>query len=175
MGDSIQLTILKAITTHLQGITVLNGYDFDLAAAVFRGRLLYGEESPETFLSIVEHLQGDITTDTAGENSIERTETWILLIQGIAKNDVENPTDTLYNLKAAVEHRLARTILEDRFGKPVFPSEYFFGLKSMQNITGVTIGPGIVSPPRQGISEKAFFYLPLGVGLATNISEPFAS
>jgi len=48
-------------------------------------------------------------------------------------------------------------------------------LKSMQNITGVTIGPGIVSPPRQGISEKAFFYLPLGVGLATNISEPFAS
>lgn len=175
MGDSIQLTILKAITTHLQGITTLNGYDFDLAAAVFRGRLLYGEESPDVFLSIVEHLQGDITTATAGENEVERTETWILLIQGIAKNDVENPTDDLYNLKAAVEHRMARAILQDRRGNPAFPSEYFFGLKSMKVITGLTIGPGIVSPPRQGISEKAFFYLPVGVGLATDISEPFAS
>lgn len=175
MADSIQLTILKAITTHLQGITAANGYAFELSSAVFRGRLLYGEESPTEFLSIVEHLQGDITTATAGENAVEREETWILLVQGIAKNDALNPTDNLYNMKAAVEHRLARTILMDHRGDPAFPSEYFFGLKSMKNITGLTIGPGIVSPPRQGISEKAFFYLPLGVGLATNISEPFAS
>lgn len=173
MAESLKLHTLKAITAHIEGVTPLNNYDFDLTDAVFRGRLLYGEEVPDTMVSIVEHLQGDVTTDTAGENSIERTETWILLVQGIAKNSVLNPTDDLYNLMAAVEHRLARTILMDRKGNPAFPDEYFFGLKSLNIITGLTIGPGIVSPPRQGISEKAFFYLPLGVGLATNISEPW--
>lgn len=173
MAESLKLHTLKAVTTQIEGVTPANDYDFDLTGAVFRGRLLYGEEVPDTMVSIVEHLQGDITTDTAGENNIERTETWILLVQGIAKNDVLNPTDALYNLMAAVEHRLARTILMDRKGNPAFPDEYFFGLSSLKIITGLTIGPGIVSPPRQGISEKAFFYLPLGVGLATNISEPW--
>lgn len=173
MGDSIQLQILKAITAHIKGVTPANSYDFDLTNAVFRGRLLYGENDPETMVSIVEHLQGDITTDVAGENNIEREETWILLVQGITKNDVDNPTDTIYNLKAAVEHRLARVILMDNRGNPKYPDEYFFGLKQMKVITNVSIGPGIVSPPRQGISDKAFFYLPLGVGLATNISNPY--
>jgi hypothetical protein len=174
MADSIQLTVLKAITSHLQGITPINGYNFDLSEAVFRGRLLYGEEAPDTMVSIVEHLQGDITTDTAGEENVERIETWILLVQGIAKNDPLNPTDDLYNLKAAVEHRLARAMVRNNYGDPTYPDEYYFGLASMKTITGLTIGPGIVSPPRQGISEKAFFYLPLGVGLAIDISSPFA-
>lgn len=171
--ESIQLHILKAITTHLQGIEPLD-YDFDLSESVFRGRLLYGAESPDTMVSIVEHLQGDITTDVAGENQIERAETWLLLIQGIAKNDVLNPTDAVYNLKAAVEHRLARTIHQTR-GDPTYPSEYFFGLKSLKVITGITIGPGVVSPPRQGISERAFFYMPIGIGLAMDISEPWVT
>jgi hypothetical protein len=175
MPDSIQLHILKAITIHLQGVTPANDYDFDLSAAVFRGRLLYGDDVPLPMVSIVEHLQGDITTDTAGENQIERTETWILLVQGITRNAIENPTDETYNLKAAVEHRLARTIKMNAKGDPEFPDEYFFGLRSLKAITGLTIGPGIVSPPREGISSRAFFYLPLGVGLATDISNPYAS
>lgn len=174
MADSIQLAILKLLSAHIEGVTPANGYNFDLTEAVFRGRLLMGDELPDTAVSIVEHLQGDITTDTAGENQIESTQTWILLVQGIAKNSVLNPTDDLYNLKAAVEHRLARLILMNERGDPVFPDEYFLGVKSWKVITGFTIGPGIVSPPRQGISEKAFFYLPLGVGLALNISSPFA-
>lgn len=174
MPESIQLHILKAISAHIEGVIPANGYDFDLTDAVFRGRLLYGEESPETMISIVENLQGDITTDTAGENQVERTETWILFVQGIAKkDDAANPTDIVYNLKASVEHRLARAIKQNQYGDPEFPLEYFFGLRDLKVITGLTIGPGIVSPPRQGISDKAFFYLPLGVGLATNISEPW--
>jgi hypothetical protein len=134
---------------------------------------LYGDDVPDEMVSIVEHLQGDIATDTAGEENIERAETWILLVQGITKNDIDNPLDNTYNLKAAVEHRLARLILRNRYGDPEFPTEFFLGVKSWNVITGITIGPGIVSPPRQGISEKAFFYLPLGIGLALNISEPF--
>lgn len=172
--ESLQLHILKAITTHLQGITTANDYAYDLSAAVFRGRLLYGDDVPVPMVSIVEHLQGDITNDVAGEGNIERTETWVLLVQGITKNDVLNPTDDTYNLKAAVEHRLARAIHQTK-GDPTYPDEYFFGLKGLKIITGITIGPGVVSPPRQGISERAFFYLPVGVGLATDISDPWVT
>ncbi len=175
MTDSIQLDILKRLTTHLQGITPANGYEFDMADAVFRGRLLYGDDAPVPMISIVEHLQGDVTTATAGENGIAHIETWILLVQGWTKNDPENPTDETYQLKAAVEERLSHIILQDNRGNPVYPDEYFLGLYGQGVITDLTIGPGIVSPPRQGISEKAFFYLPLGIGLALNISQPFAS
>lgn len=173
MPDSIQLGLLKLLTTHIEGITPLNGYDFDLTGGVFRNRLLFGDDVPDTMVSVVEHLQGDITTDVAGEENIERAETWILLVQGIAKNDLLNPLDNLYNLKASVEHRLARLIKRNNYGDPEFPSEYYLGVKDWQVITGITIGPGIVSPARQGISEKAFFYLPLGIGLALDISSPF--
>lgn len=173
MGDSIQLGILKLLTTHIEGVTPANDYDFDLTGAVFRSRLLYGDDVPETMVSIVEHLQGDITTDVAGEENIESVQTWILLVQGIAKNEIANPLDNLYNLKASVEHRLARLILRDTKGNPTYPNEFWLGIRSWKVITGFTIGPGIVSPPREGISSKAFFYMPIGVGLALNISEPF--
>lgn len=173
MNDSIQLAILKAITAHLEGITALNGYDFDLSAAVYRGRLLLGDEAADDLVVINEHLQGDITTDVAGEENIESTQTWVLLVQGKTKNDPVNPTDRVYQLKASVEHRLARAIKRNHYGNPEFPSEYYFGLKDLKAITGLTIGPGVVSPPREGISERAFFYLPIGVGLALDISNPF--
>jgi hypothetical protein len=162
MNDSIQLTILKAMTTHLQGIVPANGYDFDMSISVRRGRLLYGDTDPLPLISIVEHLQGDISTAVAGEEGIDRSETWVLLVQGWTENHPLNPTDTAYALKAATEHRLARAIKRNNYGDPEFPNEYYFGLASLKVITGLTIGPGIVSPPRQGLSEKAFFYLPLG-------------
>lgn len=173
MADSIQLDILKRLTAHLEGVTPANDYEFDLSSAVFRGKLLYGDESPDTMVSIVEHLQGDITTDQAGEEGIETTQTWVLLVQGWTRNDPKNPTDGAYNLKAAVEHRLARLILRNSKGDPAYPDEFYLGLWRAGNIMSLTIGPGIVSPPREGISTKAFFYLPLGVGLALNISEPY--
>lgn len=173
MGDSIQLAILKLLTTHLEGITPANGYDFDMEGGVFRNRLLYGDDLPEQAISIVEHLQGDITSDVAGEENIETLQTWVLLVQGIARNSVLNPLDNLYNLKAATEHRLARLILRNTKGDPTYPNEFWLGIRDWKVLTRLTIGPGIVSPPREGISTKAFFYLPLGVGLALNISEPF--
>lgn len=173
MAESIQLALLKRLCTHIEGVTPDNDYDFDLTGSVFRGRRLYGDNVPDTMVSVVEHLQGDITTDVAGENNIKSTQTWILLVQGITKNDPKNPTDLTYNLKAAVEHRLSR-LIEQEAGDPKYPDEYFLGVKSWKVIVGMTIGPGIVSPPREGISEKAFFYLPLGIQLALDITSPFA-
>lgn len=37
MSDSRQLDILKALTAHLEGMTVAGGYGFNMQGLVFRG------------------------------------------------------------------------------------------------------------------------------------------
>lgn len=159
------------LTAHLEGIVPANGYDFDLSDKVFRGRRVFGADDPDPVLSVVEHLSADVTLDVAGENRIARSETWVLLIQGWGRVFDEHPTDVLYNLKAATEHRMARCIQTGNGGQPLYPKEYFLGHK---NVTGLVIGPGVVSAPTQPDSSmRSFFYLPLGVGWASDVSDPF--
>lgn len=173
MPTSRQLDVLQRLTAHFEAITPANGYDFDLTDKVFRGRLVFGSDDPDPVVSIVEHLSADITVDVAGETRADRSETWVLLVQGWVRITNEHPTDQCYNLKAAVEHRLARTIAVDARGEPKYPDEYFLGL-NRKGITGITIGPGVVSAPvRPDSSQRAFFYLPVGVGWASNVGDPF--
>jgi hypothetical protein len=173
MTTSRQLDFLMRLTSHLEGIVPANGYDFDLAGKVFRGRLVFGADDPDPVISVVEHLSADVTVDTAGENRCERSETWVLLVQGWVRVIDEHPTDPVYNLKAATEHRLARCISLNNQGQPQYPDEYFLGLHR-RNVTGLTIGPGVVSAPvRPEASTRAFFYLPLGVGWASDVSDPY--
>lgn len=173
MPESRQLDILKRLTTHLEGITPDNGYAFDLSATVFRGRRWFGASDPDTVLSIVEHLQADINVEVAGVLNIMRMEDWILLIQGWLTIQVDDhPTDDAYELKASVEHRMARVILTNSRGNPMYPDEYLLGLKDI--ITKVTVGPGVVSvDTRDMANARAFFYLPIGIGLAVDVSDPF--
>lgn len=173
MQTSRQLDLLMRMTTHFEGITPANGYDFDLTGKVFRGRLVFGADDPDPVVSILEHLSADVTVEVAGENRITRQETWVLLVQGWIRITDEHPTDACYNLKAAVEHRLARTIQTNGQGAPLYPSEYMLGLKR-QGVSGITIGPGVVSAPvRPDASQRAFFYLPVGIGWASDVSKPF--
>jgi hypothetical protein len=174
MADSIQLDILKKLTTHLEGITPAAGYLFDLSSSVFRGRAVHGDDAPETMLSIVEFLQPDRTLETASENNLLRSEQWILLVQGWVKNeDHAHPTDEVYQLKATTELRLSRLIEINRStGDPEYPNEYLLGLHK-KSISSMTIGPGVVSGPRIEVSPKAFFYLPLGINLVLDVTKPF--
>jgi hypothetical protein len=173
MQISRQLDLLLRLTTQIAGVTPGNGYDFDLTDKVFRGRLVFGADDPDVAVAIVEHLSADVTLDVAGENRIERSETWVLLVQGWMRIISENPTDECYNLKAAVEHRLARCIQTNGRGEPLYPTEYFLGLHR-NGVTGITIGPGVVSAPlRPDASQRAFFYLPVGIGWASDVSDPF--
>ena len=173
MQTSRQLDLLIRLTAHLEGIVPANGYDFDLTGKVFRGRRTFGADDPDPMLMVVEHLSADVTIDPAGENRTSRSETWVLLIQGWARVVDEHPIDSLYNLKAATEHRLARCIQTGVGGQPLYPAEYFLGLHK-KNVTMLTIGPGVVSAPVQPDSSmRSFFYLPLGVGWVSDISDPF--
>ena len=175
MTDSRQLDILKRLTTQLEKITIVNGYDFDLAGVVFRGRRVYGDSDPVPMLSIVEHLNPDVVLNTAGQNSRMRDETWILLVQGWVDSTADQfPTDEAYQLKANVEKNLFRLVDTDEpgGGYPMYPDEYMLGLHG-KSISGISIGPGITSGPREGVSSKAFFYLPVGIGLITDLSDLF--
>lgn len=84
----------------------------------------------------------------------------------------DHPTDEAYRLKASVEERMARIVLTNDQGNPMYPNEYLFGLRN--TITKVAIGPGAVSVDvRDMANARAFFYLPIGIGLAVDVSDPF--
>lgn len=163
MADSYRLTALKLLTAHLQGITPANGYTYDLSASVFRGRSLFGQGDPVPMVSILESPRSD-QGKFAGQGNEARSEKWSLLIQGWAEDDIENPTDPAYGLMDAVEDRLMRiTKVSGHTGNGLYPGEYLLD----RSVADMVILPGVVRPPMEQVSSKAFFYLPVSVTLVT--------
>lgn len=162
MADSYRLTVLKKLTDHLKGITPANGYPgYNLSSSVFRGRTLFGENDPVPLVSILEAPRPD-QGKFAGEDNYQRKEDWSLVIQGWAHDDIANPTDPAYNLMDVVEMHLHRiTAVDSSSGFEVYPNEYMLG----RTISSLDVLPGIVRPPSAEVSAKAFFYLPVRVGL----------
>lgn len=163
MPDSKQLVILKRMTEHLEGITPDNGYDYDLTGKVFRGRSKFGSDEPLPFISILESLRPDQQPIPAGMGGGVRLDDWELLLQGWVDENRSFPTDDLYNLKGAVEKRLAEVNVEGS-------SVYRFG----KLIDKMRIGPGVVRAATPQVGGAEAFYLPLLVTYAINVLDPFA-
>jgi hypothetical protein len=163
MADSKQLRILKGLTTHIEGVTPDNGYEFDLTGRVYRGVTKFGADQPLPFVSILEALRPDPQPLEAGLERLTREEGWDLLVQGWVDEDRDFPTDLLYQLKAAVEKRVAEIVQE---ASPAY--------RLGKLISGLRIGPGVVraATPQPGGAEA--FYLPLHVRYAINLADPFA-
>lgn len=171
MSDSRQLDILKALTTHLEGMTVAGGYGFNMAGHVFRGVALWGAELPLPALGIIEAPVPDERPRTAGHERAYRAEDWTILVQGWVEDDDVHPTDPAYELKAYVEKRLSEIVaINEKTGLPTFPLAYRLGGR----INQLTIGPGVVRPAQEKVSAKAFFYLPLVLNIAVTPTAPFA-
>ena len=168
--DSKQMVILKRLTAQIEGVSQANGDDFDLKGRVYRGKANFGSTETLPFIAILESLRPDANPDEGGTNRMHREERWELLVQGWADTSDENPTDNLYALKAAVEARIARVLLTDNRGSPVYPDEYLLG----RSVIEIRIGPGIVraATPQAGGAEA--FYLPLIVRYAINLADPWA-
>lgn len=168
MADSKRLDVLKRLTTHLKGITPANGYtaaqwglDYDLSSSVFRGRAVFGEGDPIPLVSILESPRSDPGV-FAGDGNYQRKEDWSLLIQGWATDDADNPTDPAYGLMDVVEHRLLRLIeVSDQTGDEVYRGEYLLN----RTVADIKVLPGVVRPPMEQVSSKAFFYLPVRLTL----------
>lgn len=168
MDDSYRLRVLKALTAHLKLIQHVEGVadfaGFDLSNSVFRGRTQYGDESPKTMVSILEAPRPDGGI-TAGASEA-RVEQWQLLVQGWCPDDVENPTDPLYQMMQVVEMQMQKIIATNNVtGFPKDPVAYMLG----KTISSFTFGPGVVRPPTEGVSSRSFFYLPVRVGLVKDV------
>lgn len=171
MADSYRLVVLKRLTTLLEGtpLTPYTGLTFPatLAGAVFRGRVAYGESDPDLLVSILESPR-DIGAQYLDDGT--RNETWPLAIQGWCPDDKKNPTDPLYGIADDVERRLSRITIQSRgTGYPKYPDDYMLGPAIDGNgalITKFQIGRPSIRPAAEGVSSKAFFYLPVQVGLA---------
>lgn len=171
MADSKQLRILKALCTLIEGIsTVDDEYEYDLADKVFRGKLLFGAQEVTPFVSVVETPRPDPQPDEGGYDKQKRLEDWELQIQGWIKTTQEHPTDALYGLKAAIEHRLSRIVKRTPGnGNPAFPSDFMLG----RLITGVRIGPGVVRAVTPQAGGVEGLYLPLIIRYYFDPSDPW--
>lgn len=168
MDDSYRLKALKALTAHLKLIQDVPGVadygGFNLSTSVFRGRTHYGEESPKSMISILEAPRPD-TGLTTGDNEA-RVEQWQLLVQGWCPDDTENPTDNLYQMMHVVEMHMQKIIATSNVtGSPKYPTAYMLG----KTIASFAFGPGVVRPPTEGVSSRAFFYLPVRMGLVKDV------
>lgn len=168
-----RLAILQRLTEHFEALTPVNGYTSDLTGRVIRGRIVIGTEEASggklPLLSILESPRPELATYT-GEWGSMRSEYWTLLLQGLVRDDGRHPTDPAYILAAEVEEHLARIVdVRPETGKPKYPNEHLLG----GLITGLDIAPPVVRPPEQGVAASAFFYLPVRVGIAGKIGQPY--
>lgn len=169
-----RLAILTALTNHLSEITTDNGYEFDLTDRVYRGRNLLGADirgQNLPILSILESPRPDIAMYAAEETNW-RWDQWVVLIQGLIEDDKRNPSDKAYYLCAAVERHLGRLVeVRRETGRPKYPDEHLLG----GLITGLEIAPPVVRPPEDSISASAFFFLPLRLGVAVELTKPYTA
>lgn len=168
MADHIKLQVLKALTAHLEGITKANGYQHDLKDKVFRGRSVIGASEQVPMLNILES-PSPLDGFYADEQKTLRRDTLVLLVQGWADDDARNPTDPVYPLLADVQRRMSDIVsLDEGTNRPRWPGVYM--LKGL--ISDLDIGQDAVRPAQEGVSAKAFFYMPIRITLPVNLIDP---
>jgi hypothetical protein len=169
-GDTKQFVILKRLTELLEGVTPANGYDFDLTGKVFRGKLVFGAQESTPFVSIVEFPRPDTAPIEGGTEKLRRLEEWELQVQGWTKTTQANPTDELYGLKGAIEHRLALIMAVNELGNPTSIENYRLG----RVIDRARIGPGVVRAATPQVAGTEALYLPLIIHYTYNVADPWA-
>jgi hypothetical protein len=173
----LKLRILRTLTETFTTITPENGFvcdlsDFDpgdgvMTKRVYRGRAWFGDNDPETMLSI---LEGTTPADEVAEppvNAVVSEYWWDLLIQGWTPDDKESPTDPAYLLLRDVRKRLA---LEKT--RRIGSTRYILGYPEEQ-IVDLHFGPGVVRPA-DDVSDRAWFWLTLSLRIIDDAQNPEA-
>lgn len=170
-ADPFRLRVLKALTAKLEGITIADGYKHDLATSVFRGRDWFGVGDPIPMLSILEQpLQPE--QSVRGDRS---TGDWELMLQGWVDDDAIHPTDPAHHLMGDAKKALA--LARDELaanGRAPNVLGMGPGRGGGNEVTRLSFGAGVVRPPETFVSAKAHFWLTVTIGLAENLSNPYA-
>ena len=156
-----RLKVLRAVTSALETITPANGFQHDLTGAVFRGRAWFGDGDPLPMISILETPMQPDQEEIPDESEIGFGQLE-LMVQGFVKDDLLHPTDPAHYLMADVKQALVRERMKD-------DNILGFGTR----VTKFRIGGGACRPA-DDVSDKAFFWLTLGITIVEDLDDPFA-
>lgn len=174
MRDPFRLRVLKALAAQIETVTPAGGYRHDLARwvdeddaprrRVFRGRSEFSDGDPLPLVSILEDPRGT-TGVQPGPRPGVRLGDWQIIVQGFARDDPEDPTDPAHVLAAEVARAIveanpdSRDLLGEGHGIPC--------------VRKLTLGSPVVRPPESGLSDVAFFLLPITLSVAEDLTKPF--
>lgn len=167
MPEPFRLRVQKALSDRLEEIvTTLDGVS--MAGRVFRGRVLFGVDDPLPMLSILEEPIQEDSREAPGWGTSARTG-YRLMIQGFVDDDATNPTDPAHYLLADVMVKLAEVQTEAEAAQRVFNFP-----EKAPTVERIDFGPGVVRPPDDEISAKAYFWLQVSLELVEDYDNPFA-
>lgn len=176
---SKKLAVLKFLSNHLKGMTPawiapVWGVEcpYDLSEAVYRGRTVFGDETPFPFIALLEAPR-QLDPNGGGDQSLIQDEDWTILIQGFAEEEEQNPSDPAYDLLAWVQMRMSMMTKEPSNGRTggEYPEVYRMGNLKVE----VRYQIPVVRPGKDDVSSNAYFYMPIGVKVVTDLSNPFVS
>jgi hypothetical protein len=175
MPDSKRLTMLKALTAHLETditASTLNGYS--LTGKVYRGVMNLDDRRGLPCLSILDNPDPDRYPRRVGGDTYDsqlQRDDYILLIQGWVNDDIDNPTDPAHKLMADVKQSLAKIANDRNYDVTGIPNHPNYHLGNL--IAGMTMEPGTVRPPMEQLSNKAFFWMRIVVKFVENPNDPY--
>lgn len=171
---SKKLSILKALSEHLEGINpdTTPGCPYDLRDKVYRGRVVFGEETKPPFIALLEAPR-QINPAGGGEAKLLQDEDWVVLIQGFVDDDSKHPSDEAYDLLAWTQQRMARITAQKNSGGNggMYPAEYRLGGKVGEILYQIPI----VRPGKDDVSATAYFYMPVTIKMVTDLANPFVT
>lgn len=168
MPDPLRLLVHKRLTTLLEGITYVDVDESSVSMVdrVFRGRGIFGTETPVPLISILEApIPNETERSPTGGTSIKQD--WELVIQGFVKDDKRNPTDPAHVLMAEVKKALIDERKKQDWHRP---EDGILGLG--RSILDLVVGAGVVRPADE-LSSKAYFWLVLTVKMVEDLSDPY--
>lgn len=179
MSDPFRLRVQKAIAAAISEISVADGYSVDLANQVFRGRLIFGDNDPVPMVSIMEP---PLPNDLRPSPPLSTVEDgwWDIIVQGFVKDDRDNPTDPAHVVMADVKKRLAQELKRKGTGPNIRQPDPFGinfnpdGSTRRNIIEQFKIGAGVVRPPEEAVSTKAYFWLVLKLKIVEDNLDPFS-
>lgn len=183
--DAFRVRVQKAMTAALEQNVEGDDYNYTLVGRVYRGRSVYGPSDGNFLVSILEPPVPPEWIPVPKETT-KQPVNWNLLIQGFVPDDVENPSDPAQMLMADVKKRFAlekkrfvegAAMQADVYRNPFGLGKFRDGANTPEHknyIEAISfIGTGIVRPPDDGVSDKAYFWLPLSLKLVEDIENPF--
>lgn len=152
MAESLRKKVKIALSERLKVITSANGYSADVGQNVFRGRTLFGDDDPVPFISILEDPIGE-DLEFAPETGKTSQGPYVLMVQGFAKDDKENPTDTADDLLEDI-----KTVLREVRGEAGHEKRIFQFPQQAPTVLNMEFGGGVVRPSDE-LSAKAYCWV----------------